>query len=162
MADVRTVADTGPYFSSIGQDESTAETAAGVIQDIADAPEISSDRDFNDDAVNPLDGVLLIHIGTHERRVSFGCGGGPARGSSSSSRRGRAGGGASSWRCRCCICGVILLWSSTQCNWRFFFGILLLLPPPPPPPSPPPPAPPRQTASAHYRRRFPTHRYQPL
>jgi len=69
VADVRTVADTSPSFSSIGQEKSTAGAAEGVIQDITDAPEISSDRDSNDDMVSPLDVVLPIHIRTHERRV---------------------------------------------------------------------------------------------
>jgi len=42
MADDETLADTSPSFSSTGQDESTLGAGAGVVQDITDAPEISS------------------------------------------------------------------------------------------------------------------------
>jgi hypothetical protein len=53
VADSGTAADTNPSFSSTGQDKSTSGAATGVIQDITDAPEISSDRDSSDEVVNP-------------------------------------------------------------------------------------------------------------
>jgi hypothetical protein len=70
MGDGGTVADTSPPFSSTGQDESTSGAGAGVIQDITDAPEISFDRDFNDDVVNPAAWTRYQPLRTRTRILS--------------------------------------------------------------------------------------------
>ena len=116
----------------MGQDEPTSGAAAGVIQNITAAPEISSDRDF---VVNPW--TWYYSSTSTPTNVEFHL---DADKVAAVAAEGEEKGAMYH------LADADVDWSSTG---GFFFWILL--------PSPPPSTPPCQTASMHHRRRFPTH-----
>ena len=157
IGDGGTFADTSPSFSSTGQDESTSGAASGVIQDITDAPDISSDRDFND-VVNlwmwyypstfaPTN--IEFHSNAEKAQHAAAA---AAEGEEQRVMHHHGDGNVGDLQ------RDSPPWNSSQRNWRIFVRTLL----PPLPPPPPPRTPPRQAASTHHRRRYPTLRYQPL